>query len=131
LIPDSVYVKNEDIEKLERLGTQIVKTSFAQSSCINNQQALLNLWALFDYKKIAYFTPEILFNKDVDQLFYQLPNSAILSDTASPSLLLLEPSPDHFEYMVRDYKKSHAIQSQLHNNTNTLLNDEVESSEFI
>ena len=68
---------------------------------------------------------------DVDQLFYQLPNSAILSDTASPSLLLLEPSPDHFEYMVRDYKKSHAIQSQLHNNTNTLLNDEVESSEFI
>ncbi|KAG1139747.1 hypothetical protein G6F37_009638 [Rhizopus arrhizus] len=92
LIPDSVYVKNEDIEKLERL---------------------------------AYFTPEILFNKDVDQLFYQLPNSAILSDTASPSLLLLEPSPDHFEYMVRDYKKSHAIQSQLHNNTNTLLNDKI------
>ena len=27
LIPDSVYVKDEDIEKLERLGTQIVKAS--------------------------------------------------------------------------------------------------------
>ncbi|CEI88065.1 hypothetical protein RMCBS344292_02466 [Rhizopus microsporus] len=121
LIPDSIYIENDSIQQLERLDTKIIRTSFAQSSCMNSQHALLNLWAMFDYKKIVYFTHDVLFDKDVDQLFYQLPNSAILSNQLSPSLLLLEPSPDHFESMVRDYKTSKSIQLQLHNNTNKLL----------
>ncbi|CAO3700613.1 unnamed protein product [Rhizopus stolonifer] len=121
LIPDSVYVENETTRLFEKLGAQIIKTSFSSSSCVNSEQDLLHLWGLFDYKSVVYFTHDILFNNDVDQLFRQLPNSAILSNEVVPLLLLLEPSPENFESMVQGRKSLNPILSQVHDHTKILL----------
>lgn len=112
LIPESIHFDQTDIDKLENLGANIIKTSSLQlldnNTCDN---AIIHLWALFDYEMIVYFTPNVLFvdnNKNnVDQLFDYPARSALTSLTNENdySLLILEPSPNSFQSLLREYRR--------------------------
>lgn len=45
---------------------------------MNSQHALLNLWAMLDYKKIVYFTHDVLFDKVMQSLCYHLVSNFII-----------------------------------------------------
>ncbi|KAI7907182.1 glycosyl transferase family 64 domain-containing protein [Cokeromyces recurvatus] len=129
LIPETM--KNEDIERLKELGTHVIKTSMLSfndnmkyNSC--NPAMLINLWALFDYQKVVYFTPEIIFDNNVDQLFNFPSGSSIVNkEEFYTPLFILEPNPITFESLVRDYKR-------LSSNTNSaqLFNQLLDQSFF-
>ncbi|KAI8991268.1 glycosyl transferase family 64 domain-containing protein [Mycotypha africana] len=103
LLPESIQVESEDVEKLEKLGAQVIRTSFPQASSSDGDvcNTVINLFALFDYSKIVYFTPDIIFNNNVDQLLNYPVGSALAN-----SLYILEPNPNSFESLVRALRKS-------------------------
>ncbi|KAK4511197.1 uncharacterized protein ATC70_012411 [Mucor velutinosus] len=112
LIPESIRFEQQDIHRLEKLGAHVIRTAFPQSISHQDDDAcntIINLWALFDYQKIVYFTPDVVFDNNVDQLFNYLPGSALsLNDDQDTPLFVLEPNPHLFESLVRHYRKASA-----------------------
>ncbi|KAI8637038.1 glycosyl transferase family 64 domain-containing protein [Parasitella parasitica] len=112
LIPESIRFEHQDIQRLKKLGTHVIRVAFPQSMLdgeSNACSALINLWALFDYQKIVYFSPDVVFDKNVDQLFDYRPGSALsLNDDQNTPLFVLAPNPSAFESLVQKYRKAPA-----------------------
>ncbi|GAA5801004.1 hypothetical protein HPULCUR_006444 [Helicostylum pulchrum] len=109
LLPESIQFQQEDIQQLERLGAHVIRTTFPTTGLKLNTNAcdhtMLNLWALLDYQKIVYFSPDIVFENDVDQ-FINIPvGSAIITGNFNIPLFVLEPTPETFELLVHEYRR--------------------------
>ncbi|KAI9256144.1 hypothetical protein EDC94DRAFT_218901 [Helicostylum pulchrum] len=109
LLPESIQFQQEDIQQLERLGAHVIRTTFPTTGLKLNtntcDHTMLNLWALLDYQKIVYFSPDIVFENDVDQ-FINIPvGSAIITGNFNIPLFVLEPTPETFELLVHEYRR--------------------------
>ncbi|KAI8881820.1 glycosyltransferase family 64 protein [Backusella circina FSU 941] len=102
LVPESIQTNKEAIYKLDMLGARVIRTSFPlEKEC----QLMMHLWALFDYEKVIYFSPDVMFKDNVDQLTDIPVHAAIITNENDIPLFVLEPSSGSYESLVRGATK--------------------------
>ncbi|KAI8374903.1 hypothetical protein BD560DRAFT_87559 [Blakeslea trispora] len=115
LLSDTIELERDEVSKFESLDTKLIRTSALEH--LGNRKTtsdfngiMTQLWAMLSYKKIIYFTVDVLFEDNVDQLFNHPAGTALISNqndrNASISFLVLKPDARSFEKIITDYRRS-------------------------
>ncbi|OBZ84306.1 Glycosyltransferase family 64 protein C4 [Choanephora cucurbitarum] len=115
LISDTIELEKDEISTFDLLGTKLIRISPLefpgnQQIPFNRNSIIIQLWAMLDYGKLIYFTPDVIFEDHVDQLFNHPAGTAFIANqndgNSSISMLILEPNTQSFEAILKDYRRA-------------------------